>query len=184
MGATSCCRSLGTSTKRREGAGLKAALCTGKPKAALFPTTADHTSWTSKPVAEVGLVPLLSPRRYIGAMDGGRGSLLNVSEQGLLPYELLEGDRHRHWSIEHSHPHVGPHRHWRVTDRRQHRGDALHHQDGGHGHSHGLVDPSVKRSRGGLRAVSVSLAVLGVAAIAQTVVFVLSGSVALLADLI
>ena len=34
------------------GAGLKAALCTGKPKAALFPTSADHGSLTSKPKAE------------------------------------------------------------------------------------------------------------------------------------
>jgi hypothetical protein len=53
-----------------------------------------------------------------------------------------------------------------------------------HGHSHGLVDPSIKRSREGLRAVGVSLAVLGLTATAQAVVFALSGSVALLADLI
>lgn len=53
-----------------------------------------------------------------------------------------------------------------------------------HGHSHGLVDDSIKRSRAGLRAVGLSLAVLGVAAAAQTLIFVLSGSVALLADLI
>jgi len=53
-----------------------------------------------------------------------------------------------------------------------------------HGHSHGLVDPSIKRSREGLRAVGLSLAVLGLTAAAQAVVFVLSGSVALLADLI
>jgi cation diffusion facilitator family transporter len=54
----------------------------------------------------------------------------------------------------------------------------------GHGHSHGLVDPSIKRSREGIRAVTFSLAVLGATAIAQTLVYVLSGSVALLADLI
>jgi cation diffusion facilitator family transporter len=54
----------------------------------------------------------------------------------------------------------------------------------GHGHSHGLVDPSIKRSREGLRAVGLSLAVLGLTTAAQIVVFVLSGSVALLADLI
>jgi cation diffusion facilitator family transporter len=53
-----------------------------------------------------------------------------------------------------------------------------------HGHSHGLVDPSIKRSREGLRAVLLSLAVLGVTAAAQTVIFLASGSVALLADLI
>lgn len=53
-----------------------------------------------------------------------------------------------------------------------------------HRHSHGLVDPSIQRSREGLRAVAISLAVLGLTALAQTVVFVSSGSVALLADLI
>jgi cation diffusion facilitator family transporter len=46
------------------------------------------------------------------------------------------------------------------------------------------VDESIKRSREGIRAVSLSLLVLGLAAIAQTVVFLASGSIALLADLI
>jgi cation diffusion facilitator family transporter len=55
---------------------------------------------------------------------------------------------------------------------------------GGHGHSHGVLDPRVTRSREGLRAVGISLAVLALAAAAQTVVYVGSGSVALLADLI
>jgi cation diffusion facilitator family transporter len=54
----------------------------------------------------------------------------------------------------------------------------------GHGHSHGLVDESIKRSREGLRAVAISLAVLGLTAGAQLAIFVLSGSIALLADLI
>src|SRR5205814_7015242 len=58
------------------------------------------------------------------------------------------------------------------------------HHHAGHGHSHGLVDDSIKRSREGVRAVLSSLAVLGLAALAQTLIFVLSGSVALLADLI
>ena len=53
-----------------------------------------------------------------------------------------------------------------------------------HDHSHGLVHDSIKRSREGLRAVGVALAVLGVTALAQTAVFVLTDSVALLADLI
>jgi cation diffusion facilitator family transporter len=53
-----------------------------------------------------------------------------------------------------------------------------------HGHSHGLVDPSIKRSREGLRAVALALLVLGLTAAAQAAVFVASGSVALLADLI
>jgi cation diffusion facilitator family transporter len=46
------------------------------------------------------------------------------------------------------------------------------------------VHDSIKRSREGMRAVSLSLAVLGLAALAQTVVFIASGSIALLADLI
>ncbi len=54
----------------------------------------------------------------------------------------------------------------------------------GHGHSHGLVDESIKRSREGLRAVGLALLVLGLTAAAQALVFVWSGSVALLADLI
>jgi len=46
------------------------------------------------------------------------------------------------------------------------------------------VDPSIKRSRAGLRAVGVSLAVLGVTAAIQVVIYVATDSVALLADLI
>jgi cation diffusion facilitator family transporter len=72
-------------------------------------------------------------------------------------------DRHEH---EHAHEHDDGHGH------------------GDHGHSHGLVHDSIKRSREGVRAVLTSLGVLGIAAIVQTIVFVLSGSVALLADLI
>jgi len=53
-----------------------------------------------------------------------------------------------------------------------------------HGHSHGLVDPSIVRSRAGVSAVALSLAVLGATALAQAVVYVLTDSVALLADLI
>ena len=59
-----------------------------------------------------------------------------------------------------------------------------HDHDAVHGHSHGLVDPSITRSRGGLRAVSLSLVVLLVTALAQSVVFALTGSVALLSDLV
>jgi cation diffusion facilitator family transporter len=80
----------------------------------------------------------------------------------------------------HSHPHAGVHRHpWLPVASRPLQGEA-----GEHGHSHGLVDRSVLRSRAGIRAVSLSLLVLAVAAGAQVAIFVLSGSVALLADLI
>ena len=58
------------------------------------------------------------------------------------------------------------------------------HGDGGHGHTHGLVDRSIVRSREGVKAVALSLLVLGLAAIAQLLVFLLTNSVALLADLI
>jgi cation diffusion facilitator family transporter len=57
-----------------------------------------------------------------------------------------------------------------------------HHHE--HGHSHGLVDRSLIRSREGLRAVATSLGVLGLTAALQAIVFVLSGSIALLADLV
>jgi cation diffusion facilitator family transporter len=54
-----------------------------------------------------------------------------------------------------------------------------------HGHSHGpLVDRSIIRSRAGIKAVSLSLVVLSVTAAAQTAIYVLVLSVALLADLI
>ena len=54
----------------------------------------------------------------------------------------------------------------------------------GHDHSHGLVHASIKRSRAGLRAVSLSLAVLLLTALAQAAVFIATGSVALLSDLV
>lgn len=57
-----------------------------------------------------------------------------------------------------------------------------HEQD--HGHSHGLVDRSILRSRAGLRSVSLSLVVLAVTALVQGVLFLLTDSIALLADLI
>lgn len=60
-------------------------------------------------------------------------------------------------------------------------GDAHGH---GHGHSHGLVHESIKRSREGLRAVGLALLVLGITALAQLAIYVVTGSVALLADLI
>jgi cation diffusion facilitator family transporter len=65
---------------------------------------------------------------------------------------------------EHDHGH-GPHRH-------------------DHGHSHGLVDRSIIRSRAGIRAVSISLAVLTLTALIQSYLYARTLSVALLADLI
>jgi len=77
-----------------------------------------------------------------------------------------------------------PHRHEHAAQHDHGHEHHHHHRDGAHGHSHGLIDDSIKRSRDGVRAVVISLGVLGLAAVAQTAVFVVSGSVALLADLI
>ena len=58
------------------------------------------------------------------------------------------------------------------------------HDHDGHDHSHGLVDRSILRSRAGVKAVALSLLILGLTAGAQVAIFVVSNSVALLADLI
>jgi cation diffusion facilitator family transporter len=106
-------------------------------------------------------------------------------------YELVKDDLHRHGTLRHVHPHAGPHAH--ATHRRHehpHNDHAqpdrdLHdHGHPDHGHSYGLVDASIKRSREGVRVVVLTLAILGATAAAQAVVFALSGSLALLADLI
>jgi len=47
-----------------------------------------------------------------------------------------------------------------------------------------MVDPEIVCSRDGVRAVAISLAILGATAVAQTVILTASGSVALLADVI
>jgi hypothetical protein len=72
----------------------------------------------------------------------------------------------------------------RVTHKLEPKHGHSHNHEDSHGHSHGLVDPSIVRSRAGVRAVSLSLGLLGTAALVQVVIFILSGSVALLADLI
>jgi cation diffusion facilitator family transporter len=64
---------------------------------------------------------------------------------------------------------------------RSHDEQRSHH---GHDHSHGLVDESIKRSREGVRAVALALGILVVTAAVQALVFALTHSLALLADLI
>jgi Co/Zn/Cd efflux system component len=120
----------------------------------------------------------------------------------------MHQDAHRHGRRVHIHPHAGRHRHLRSGLRASspiaqhtahtHAAEPTQTADGAqsaartrtdhvhdaHGHSHGLIDDSIKRSRDGVRAVALSLGVLGAAAIAQTLVFLASGSIALLADLI
>jgi cation diffusion facilitator family transporter len=101
-----------------------------------------------------------------------------VSEQA-LSYELIDGELHRHGEkFTHAHAHSGPHTH------ENERSPAHRHRHGTHRHSHGLIEPSIRRSRAGLRAVGVSLAILGATATIQAAVYVATGSVALLADLI
>ncbi len=117
--------------------------------------------------------------------------------------------RHRHGRRVHAHPHAGAHRHLTAPRRseplaaaaRQHaeqrppahrghrhaaHGHAAHGHEHGHthSHSHGLIDRSITRSREGIRAVLASLAVLALAAFAQVAIFLATGSIALLADLI
>jgi cation diffusion facilitator family transporter len=89
------------------------------------------------------------------------------------------------------HPHARPHRHLRLLRRSRSEAAGKHDHEHGrhrsrgeHSHSHGLTDRSIIRSREGVKAVAISLAVLAIAAAAQVVIFVLSGSIALLADLI
>lgn len=101
---------------------------------------------------------------------------------------------HRHGRRVHTHSYPGPHRHLFALRPSQPPHEAArdsehdHAHDQGethsHSHSHGLVDRSILRSRAGLKAVGLSLAILGVTAAAQAVIFVVTGSVALLADLI
>jgi len=62
--------------------------------------------------------------------------------------------------------------------------DHGHGHQAGHGHTHGLVDPSIVRSRAGVKAVAWSLLVLLTTSVAQFLVYQLSGSVALLTDVI
>jgi divalent metal cation (Fe/Co/Zn/Cd) transporter len=96
---------------------------------------------------------------------------------------------HRHGARQHSHEFRPRHRHLlmpqpAVVDDHDHDAHDHDHGHGDHGHSHGLIHDSIKRSHEGVRAVLIALAVLGAGAIVQTIIFVLSGSVALLADLI
>jgi cation diffusion facilitator family transporter len=89
---------------------------------------------------------------------------------------------HRHGLWTHDHRHHGPHRHAQLPFRSHDRTDHDHpHEDG---HTHGLGDPAIVRSRAGVRAVALSLAILATTAALQALVLVLSSSVALLADLI
>jgi len=70
-----------------------------------------------------------------------------------------------------------------ARDGHGHRYDRADHEHD-HGHAHGLVDRTLIRSKAGLRAVSLSLAILTATALVQTAIYTRTLSVALLADLI
>src|SRR5262245_18887201 len=112
--------------------------------------------------------------------------------------EAVATHRHGRWADSHSH--TGPLRRLglrlrmseAVVEPLQGR-SSVHSHDHAHaagrhghdqGHSHGLVDRSIVRSRGGVKAFAISLGILALTAVAQLAIFVLSDSVALLADMI
>ena len=116
------------------------------------------------------------------------GASRKLTTMPVTTYELVDGDLHRHGRLAHSHPHRGAHSH--PVPARAHSPAHPHvHTDShahshSHPHSHGLVDDSIKRSREGVRAVALALAILASTAAVQALVFALTGSLALLADLI
>lgn len=105
---------------------------------------------------------------------------------------------HRHGRRTHEHAHAGPHRHLLLgrrlseplagvasaTHQHSHDHDHDHAHGSAHGHSHGLVDRSIVRSREGVKAVALSLGILGLTALIQLAIFMITGSVALFADLV
>ena len=62
--------------------------------------------------------------------------------------------------------------------------EPLHGEAGGHGHTHGVIDPTIATTARGIWALKWSFAILAVTALFQVAVVFLSGSVALLADTI
>ncbi|MER6129463.1 cation diffusion facilitator family transporter [Streptomyces sp. NPDC001795] len=103
--------------------------------------------------------------------------------------------------VDDTHPHPHPHPHHRAHEHpQQHPHPHVHGHDHTHPHPHGLLsrlrhlltphshetadklDSALESSAQGMRALWLSLAVLGVTALAQAVVVVISGSVALLGD--
>ena len=65
-------------------------------------------------------------------------------------------------------------------------GHATHgaHAEGGHGHTHGVIDPSLTNSDRGIWAIKWSFVILAITAAFQFAIVLVSGSVALLADMI
>ena len=103
--------------------------------------------------------------RLVAVRRDGRRMLYRLHDEHLV--ELLGAIRHQNEHAEHG---------WSERP--------IFRMATAHGHSHGLIDRSIKRSRAGLRAVGWSLLILRATAGPQVFVFVATGTVALLADLI
>ncbi|MER5435431.1 cation diffusion facilitator family transporter [Streptomyces sp. NPDC002588] len=100
-----------------------------------------------------------------------------MSERHDHGHEHQHGHEHHHG---HGHALEHPHHHSPASSNLRHR---LTHLLTPHSHETAdKLDPALESSARGMRALWVSLAVLGVTAVAQAVVVVLSGSVALLGD--
>jgi divalent metal cation (Fe/Co/Zn/Cd) transporter len=110
-----------------------------------------------------------APHAELPAGQGGFASLPRV-----LDHRQALAVDHRHAQDEHDGGDVHDHGH----------GPHLHPAAEAHGHSHGLLDRSILRSRAGIRAVSLSLAILAATAFVQAFIYSRTLSVALLADLI
>jgi Co/Zn/Cd efflux system component len=112
-------------------------------------------------------------RRQVGRDADASGYVAPVSHLRTADGTILCDHDHDEHGAGHEHDHDHEHHHAHE--------DGAH---GEHGHSHGLVDRSILRSRAGVRAVALSLAILGLTAALQVAIFAFSHSVALLADLI
>jgi Co/Zn/Cd efflux system component len=123
----------------------------------------------------------LGVRRDAGRV-GGRGNHRAPNRHHAVTPAAPAGSVHRHYldaALDHSHVF-----HDEDAEHDHGHGPHSHSHAHGHGHSHGLVDRSILRSRAGIRAVSISLAVLTATALIQTYLYARTLSVALLADLI
>ena len=116
--------------------------------------------------------------------------LVRTRREGTQVYYRLENEHVRQlvadavFNAEHAAGGVPAH-HGGEAVRALHEGSGLMGLGHSHGHSHDhtdKVDDAQRDSAAGIRAVKISLVVLGITAVAQVVVVALSGSVALFAD--
>jgi hypothetical protein len=110
-----------------------------------------------------------------------------AASNGRAPARSRKG----HGELRHAHPHRGPHEHGDLPrdahspdehgkpgHRDLHAPSHSHGQSLAHPHSPGLLDDSIRRSREGVRTVTLALAILAATAAAQAFVFALTGSLA------